>query len=668
METATRVLLVDDDEEDFLLTRDIIHDIEQGSYVLEWVESAVEARAILESNPPDICLLDYRLGPENGIALIPEFIGCGFQGPIIMLTGQKDQTLENAALAAGAVDYLSKQAVDPYQLERALRYALMRKKVEVHERERLHAESKRREAEAANLAKSEFLAYISHELRTPLAAVLSYADLLALKTAQDELVEYTHAITRNGRHLLALLDDMLDLSRIEAGKLELEIERTPLGPIVADVASTAEVHCKKKGLDFRLELPDTLPAEIDTDRKRLTQMLFNLVGNAIKFTDHGSVSLRLSFDERRERSLRFEIEDTGQGIPSEDLESIFEPFHRIATPSSDSQGAGLGLTITHRLADYLDVDLDVRSQPGRGTCFVLSLKPSTERHVDAVDRSTLNLSTGLAEQISKLDGLIVVVDDVEDIRIGVSELLRSSGANVVAMQSGSELIELIHSSTEFPPDLILLDMQMPETDGYDTAREIRAGGVRTPIIALTAAALEGARECCLSAGCDDYLSKPVEPGRLFERVSHWLEEGRRRRGDTSSAQTATNSGNPQILVVDDSADGREALGELLAHAGFSVSLAATEQEAESAIRTTTPDAVILDLNLGPGSGIDLAHRLSDENHRPKLLALSGRSLQELADSDRAVFDAFLAKPTELNKVIEALTSCGISIPADSALS
>lgn len=657
-----RVVLIDDDEEDYLLTADMLAELSRQPYSLEWLPTPAEARSRFASDPPDICLLDYRLGPEDGISLIPEFRRSGFNGPIVMLTGQRDRKLEDAALAAGAVDYLSKQDVDAYELERSLRYALMRRQAETHERERLEADALRREAEAASQAKSEFLAYISHELRTPLAALLSYSDLLSLHVSDRSMARYTSAISRNGRHLQALLDDLLDLSLIETAKLELDIQESEINQLIANVVATAQIQCRAKGLEFMFELPEALPKRFATDKKRLTQMLFNLLGNAIKFTEQGSVTFRVKY-AAEPAALRFEIQDTGPGISDTDRERIFEPFHRLNGVSNQG-GIGLGLTITARLAEALEARLELQSTPGKGACFALSLPGDSAAPLERVVRDEL-LQPDLASSIpGNLDGLIVVVDDSEDIRKSISGLLSRVGAQVRALSSGSELLSLFKSDA-FKPDLILLDMQMPDLDGYDVARILRERGVEVPIIALTAAVFEGAREACLAAGCNDYLSKPVESVRLFRHLADWLDGDGQRRSEIETAVDPDEEepSAPDVIVVDDAADGREALRDLLQLQGFQVETAASESEAARLIGSSLPRSVLLDINLGAGSGVTLARsmRLDEKLKDTRIIGLSGRALEELAADERLLFDAFLTKPVHLKDVLQALEDCGITL-------
>jgi CheY-like chemotaxis protein len=225
---------------------------------------------------------------------------------------------------------------------------------------------------------------------------------------------------------------------------------------------------------------------------------------------------------------------------------------------------------------------------------------------------------------------------------------------VLTLASGDELIRVLDSS-DVSPDLIVLDMQMPDMDGYETARSLRARGFDRPIVALTAAAFEGAREKCIAAGCDDYLSKPVEPTRLTRRLTEWIE---------ASRCNPPGADITDILVVDDARDGREAMRDLLELNGFSVQVAASEGEATAAIHSNPPRSLILDINLGADSGISLARQLraTDGTRHIRLIGLSGRSTEELAADEQALFDAFMTKPVAMNEILQTLADCDIRKP------
>ena len=413
-------------------------------------------------------------------------------------------------------------------------------------------------AEAASAAKTRFLASISHDLRTPMAAILGYADLLGREDAGSahERGEWLEQIRRNADHLLALLNDILDLSKIEAGEVALEVTRVNLFQALADAESLMAPLAHEKLLDLRVEWGGPLPEWIETDPVRLRQILVNLVSNAIKFTDQGEVALRVEqapSPPGRAR-LRISVADTGSGIPPEDLERIFAPFTPLA--GRKAAGTGLGLNISRRLARLLGGDLTVRSTPGRGSTFSLELDAGAERAVDLVDTTRIDLRELRRRRPTRridLSGVrILVVDDNRANRRLLVYMLEEPGALVSEAADGQEAVgAVLRAQTEGAPfDLVLMDMQMPVLDGYEATRTLRQLGVRTPVVALTAHAMTGDRDRCLAAGCDAYVAKPLVReqflGELSRLLRRSLVDGQRPQGGLVSIR-AGDPGFQELL-------------------------------------------------------------------------------------------------------------------------
>ncbi|HMB73085.1 MAG TPA: response regulator, partial [Gammaproteobacteria bacterium] len=636
-----RVLLVDDDEEDFLLTRDYLSDVDGEPYELEWASSAEAARDAFRDNPPEVCLLDYRLGPDDGIALTAELVSQGFSGPVIMLTGQEDPTLDGRALASGAVDYLVKNAVSADQLDRAIRYGITRKQFEREQLDRIRAESRHRQAETENRLKSQFIAYISHELRTPLAAILGYSDLLAMHAEDGSpIADYAQAIARNGQHLNGLLNDILDLSKIEAGKLDLELEKVSTEQLVADIASTIRLDVSRSGLQFEVEVPQPVPEFLYTDARRLRQMLLNLLGNAIKYTDSGRIALRVLYEAGREQQIVFEIEDSGIGISRDKLDKIFDPFLQLNELRGASQGLGLGLAICRELATRLGGSINVDSELGKGSVFRLSIDPQCEVNLVQLDANRLRPTSSVREISTRVNGHVVIVDDSDEVRATMARVLEAHGARITALESGADLLRRAESlqRIEDCADVLLLDMQMPEVTGYEVVRRLRDLGFSRPVIAVTAAAMKGAREECLAAGCDDYLTKPVAAAQLIERVSGWLH-----------AVDAALPAAVRVLIVDDSASASEALAALLRIQGAEVVTVTNAQACWQALESFTPDIVLLDFGLPDASGADLCRELRAAGVVPgaRIFALTGLARADIDAADLEPFDEYVAKPVSV---------------------
>jgi len=406
-----------------------------------------------------------------------------------------------------------------------------------------------REAEAANRAKSDFLANMSHEIRTPMSSILGYAELmLTPDSSQSDRLDYVQTIRRNGEHLLQVINDILDLSKIEAGRFEIEAVACEPTQIVADVASLMRLRAEEKGLDFRVEFQSQMPERIVSDPTRLRQVLLNLVGNAIKFTERGSVRLRVALEEADgEPSLRFDVVDTGIGITDQQLSKLFRPFTQgDETMSRRFGGTGLGLAISKRLAELMEGSLSAASVPGEGSTFTLRVPTGPLEGVTMVEEPTEAVlwavatspdgasaaadtpgadvaiePTFVAEPDGQRKASILLAEDGPDNQRLISTLLRKAGFAVTVAENGELAVNLaLHAEPAY--DLILMDMQMPVLDGYGATSRLRRRGYRGTVVALTAHAMAGDREKCLSAGCDDYLVKPIRRDDLIEAVEGHL--------------------------------------------------------------------------------------------------------------------------------------------------
>ena len=400
--------------------------------------------------------------------------------------------------------------------------------VEVRERERAH-----QAALEATRAKSAFLANMSHEIRTPMTAILGYAELLSDPEASAHDREaYVETIRLNGEHLLRLVNDILDLSRIEAGRMPLERVDCSPAQLVTEVVSSMRVRADSKKLRLELGYAGPIPERIQADPTRLRQILMNLVGNAIKFTEQGGVHVTVGLVSGADgtgATLRFAVADTGIGITREQQERLFVPFGQ-ADPSTTRRfgGSGLGLAISKRLANMLGGDIAVESTPGVGSTFTLSLDVGSlegvrlVRPVERVPRAAARRAPWGEE--APLGGRILLAEDAPDNRRLLALYLKRAGATVETAENGLVVCELALAAAAAgtPFDVILMDMQMPELDGYDATARLRQAGYRGAIIALTAHAMDGDRARCLAAGCDDYVAKPVDRQTLIEAIRRRL--------------------------------------------------------------------------------------------------------------------------------------------------
>jgi PAS domain S-box-containing protein len=427
-----------------------------------------------------------------------------------------NQRLEVEALHRdGHVFPIELSISEPIRRETGFAFGAFLRDITEPRRQREELRRAKESAEAATRAKSDFLANMSHELRTPLNGVLGYAQLLRRdRTLPPKHVEAVDGIAAGGAHLLDLINDVLDLSKMEAGKLELEPTSTDLGQLVVDLRRLIAEPIRRKGLSFEVDVAPDLPQRVLIDGRHLRQVLLNLLSNGVKFTERGGVRLSVAADGPR---LRFDVVDTGIGIDPSDTEAIFESF-RQTRDGAAAGGSGLGLTISRRLVDALGGTLHVESQPGRGSRFwfaVPLVSDVSEGALDPGEDADLRLAPG--QEVT-----VLVVDDSSINRRILASLLDSAGVRTLTAAGGAEGIELARRQH---PDLILLDLRMPDVDGFEAARRLRADPATAdiPIVAVTASPGYATRERAIEAGCQDFLAKPLRAAEMYRVLSRALD-------------------------------------------------------------------------------------------------------------------------------------------------
>lgn len=381
----------------------------------------------------------------------------------------------------------------------------------------------------ANQAKSDFLANMSHEIRTPMNAILGFTDWLqrGLANNKDEEQEYLSTIHSSGKHLMELINDILDLSKIEAGRMQIVRDKYSPFKIIHDVVSVLRVRAEDKGVMLTIECHGQLPETIDTDDVRVRQVITNLVGNAIKFTDEGEVKVMAKLVDREGLShLEISISDSGIGMTEEQLGRIFQPFVQADTSVTRKfGGTGLGLAISKRIVESLGGEIVVTSRDGVGSTFTFSIETGQLDGIPLLTSDEYAASAKIQRRepkpgVVKLPpGQILVVDDGTANRRLIKLILEKAGCIVTEAENGQIGFEI---AIQGKFDIVLMDMQMPVLDGYKATEKLRAHGYTRPIVALTANAMTGDQEKCANAGCDGFLAKPVDIDKLLETISGYL--------------------------------------------------------------------------------------------------------------------------------------------------
>lgn len=540
---ALRLLAIEDDDGDAELLRRKLLAIDEWQFDFIHVSDLDAAWREYANGNIDVTVLDFFLGKESALEFLGKLRETGHIGSVIVVTGQGDERVAVSLMRSGADDYLTKESLNSDSLCRSIRHArscYARRAAEEELRQKnTQLEILLEQAKAATVAKTQFLANVSHEIRTPMTAIIGFVELLEESVDGSGACEILDTIHQNSQYLLELINDMLDVSKIEAGKLQCEHIAFSPKSLMDDVTSLMRPRATKRGLSLEVHYTSVMPAMILSDPTRLRQVLINLIGNAIKFTETGSILVLVGVDDggkadesdsfsASDSMIHFVVADSGIGMSPEQMEKIFQPFTQADSSTSRRfGGTGLGLTISQNIVSLLGGNIEIHSDPGRGSIFRASIPtgPIDQTNVDSQPEPSGVRATEKRTSF-EIDRpcQILLAEDYPDNQRLIAHVLKKAGTDVSIAGNGQEAVDAVleAQANGTPFDIVLMDMQMPVMDGLEATRQLRAKGLNLPIVALTANAMTSDRQKFYDAGCDAFLAKPIDWRELAATIDKFL--------------------------------------------------------------------------------------------------------------------------------------------------
>lgn len=523
----------------------------------------------------------------------------------------------------------------------------VRRTRDMAKRARNQAEIAKRKAEESEDAKSHFLANMSHEIRTPMTAILGYSEALTDDSiTNEEREEYTQIILRSGKHLLSIINDILDISKIEASKIEVEHIEVNFAQLISDLASYSQIKVKEKGLNLDINISYPIPVYINSDPTRLKQILFNLINNAVKFTEKGGVKINISQDNKQ---LKIEIIDSGIGLTSAEQQKLFKPFSQSdASVTRVHGGTGLGLYISQSLARLLGGDIDLVSKKGEGSCFTITVD------CEQVGDSLLEQETDFNEYVAKssdddsqqdtpkLSGRVLIAEDNPENQRLMKRIIERTGLDVCMVDNGREAVM---NASYKAYHIIFLDMQMPLMGGKEAAKRIRELGVMTPIIAFTANVMKHQLQEYKEAGFSDVVEKPIMQEKVYSVLKHYM-----------ATQTIEHQSG-EVMIVEDNSVNQMVLKRLVNKASekLNITLAENGREALDLAKSTEFDLILMDMEMPVMGGLEATKRLRESGFANKIYIVTGNvDPEHIRECQSVGADGHLAKPIDKSALYDVL--------------
>jgi signal transduction histidine kinase/HPt (histidine-containing phosphotransfer) domain-containing protein len=652
-----RVLLVDDDEDERLIVAGLLRVAGAEKFALTWLPTYEQGLAAIRARSCDVCLVDYRLGQRSGLDLLAEVTAEPGHPQVILMTGGGDRDVDLTAAKSGAADYLVKGELTAALLERSIRYALERGRT-------LQALRDASQSQSLNLAKSAFLAAMSHEMRTPMNSILGMADILWESPLSSEQMKYLEVLRRSGSGLLVLINDILDLSKIESGHLELERVEFDLAEIVDQVIELMAVTASSKGLVLLSHLSPAIPTGLMGDPNRLGQILINLLANAIKFTASGEIVLTVANHQSANLSeLEFAVSDTGIGIPYDKLETIFADFTQAdASTTRKYGGTGLGLGISRRLVEAMGGKLTVASSVGQGSTFRfrVAFDPAPERG----QRVELAPAPLRAKRV-------LLLDDNSASRLILWETLEAWGLESSTPPSPAAAITLLREAMESSEPYSLAVIAADGIDGMDgfaLAAEMAQMAPDLPIVLLLSNAQPDDSARCAKAGLAGWAVRPVARAHFLRMVCEAMET-RAVPLPLSAATPPLSDLDPSetdvtplasILVVDDSPDNRLLIHAYLTCSPYQVTFEEDGQAALDRFAIARFDLILMDVQMPVMDGLTATRAIRALEQKrgsaavPILALTAHTAFEDMHRCVTAGCNAHLSKPISKGDLITAI--------------